>query len=137
MTQIEASREVNENKVWINLYPGFGVKTLIPKFSIGDNVRKTNKKKIFRKGYTQRWTEAMFKISKIQLTIPVTYKITDYNGEVIQGSFYEEELPKTSQKTFRIEKILMRKGDKSLVKWTGYSDAFNSWIDSKAIVGKI
>ena len=81
--------------------------------------------------------EGDFKISKIQLTIPVTYKITDYNGEVIKGSFYEEELQKTSQNTFRIEKILRRKGDKSLVKWMGYSDAFNSWVDSKAIVGKI
>ena len=68
--------------------------------------------------------------------IPVTYKITDYNGEIIHGSFYEEELQKTSQKTFRIEKILRRKGDKSLIKWVGYSDAFNSWVDSKAIVGK-
>ena len=45
-------------------------------------------------------------MSKIQLTIPVTYKKTDYNGEVIQGSFYEEELQKTSQDVFRIEKIL-------------------------------
>ena len=70
---------------------------------------------------------------KIQLTIPLTYKITDYNAEVIQGSFYEEELQKTSQKTFRIEKILRRKGDKSLIKWVGYSDAFNSWIDTKTI----
>ena len=137
MTQIEASREVNENKVWRNLYPEFGGKTLIRKFSIGDNVRITKKKKIFDKGYTQRWTEEVFKIFKIQLTILVTYKITDYNVEVIQGSFYEEELQKSSQNTFRIAKILWRKGDKSLVKWTGYSDAFNSWIDSKAIVGKI
>ena len=93
MTPIEASREVNENNVWRNLYPEFGEKTLIPKFSIGDNVRITKKQKIFDKGYTQRWTE-MFKISKIQLTIPVTYKITDHNREVIQGSFYEEELQK-------------------------------------------
>ena len=42
--------------------------------------------------------EEVFKISKIQLTIPVTNKITDYNGEEIQGSFYEQELQKTSQK---------------------------------------
>ena len=56
---------------------------------------------MFDKGYTQRWTE----ISKIQLTIPGTYKITNYNGEKIQGSFYEQELQKTSQKTFRIESI--------------------------------
>ena len=79
----------------------------------------------------------MFTISKIQLTIPVTYQITDFNGEEIQGSFYEPELQKTSQDLFRIEKILRRKGDKSLVKWMGYSDAFNSWVDSKTIVGKI
>ena len=34
---------------------------------------------------------------KIRLTIPVTYKITDYNGEEIQGSFYEQELQKSKQ----------------------------------------
>ena len=59
---------------------------------------------MFDKGYTKRWTEEVFKISKIQWTIPVTYKITDYNVEVIQCSFYEQELEKTSQGTFRIEK---------------------------------
>ena len=46
----------------------------------------------------------------------MTYKITDYNGEGIQGSFYEQELKKSSQGTFRIEKVLKRQGDKSLVK---------------------
>ena len=43
---------------------------------------------------------------------------------------------KTSQDVFRIEKILRRKGDTFLVKWMGYSDGFNSWVDNKAIVGK-
>ena len=62
------------------------------KCSIGDNVRITKKKKTFDKGYTQRWTEEVFTISKIKLIITVTYKITDYNGEEIQGSFFEQEL---------------------------------------------
>ena len=53
MTPVEASREVKENKVWRNLYPEFGGVTLIPKFSIGDNLQITKKKKIFDKGYTQ------------------------------------------------------------------------------------
>ena len=57
------------------------------------------------------------KFQKFQLTIPVTYEITDYNGEEIQGSFYEQKLQRTSQDVFRIEKILNRRGDKSLVKW--------------------
>ena len=81
MTSKEARCEENENKVWGNLYPEIGGKTLAPQFSIDDHVRITKKKKTFDKGYTQRWTEEVFKISKIQLTIPVTYKITDYNGE--------------------------------------------------------
>ena len=89
---------------------------------------------MFDEGYTQRWTEEFFLISKIQLTIPVTYKITDYNGEEIQGSFYEQELQKTSQGTFRIENVIKRQGDKCLVKWMGYPKSFNSWIDTKTIV---
>ena len=35
--------------------------------------------------------------------------ISDLNGEKIVGSFYEKELEKTSQKTFRIEKVIKRK----------------------------
>ena len=103
------------------------------KFSIGDHVRTTKEKKTFDKGYTQRWTEEVFKISKIQLTIPVTYKITDYNGEEIQGSFYDQELQKTKQDILRIEKIIKQQGSKSLVKWLGYNDSFNSCVDNKGI----
>ena len=62
----------------------------------------------------------------------MTYKITDYNGEEIQGWFYEHELQMPSQGTFRIEKVLKRQGDKSLVKWMGYPKSFNSWIDANA-----
>ena len=62
MTPKEASRKENENKVWTNLYPEFGGKTLAPKFSIGNHVRIKKKKKTFDKGYTQRWTEEVFKI---------------------------------------------------------------------------
>ena len=117
-----------------NLYQEFGGNTLAPKFSIDDNVRITKNKHFLDKCYTQKWTEEVFKISKIQLTIRVTYKITDYNGEEIQGSFYEQELRKTSQGTFRIEKVIKRQGDKCHVKWMGYPRSFNSWIDTKTIV---
>ena len=92
ITPKETSCKENENNVWRNLYPEFGGMTLTPKFSIDDHVRITKKKKTFDKGYTQRWTKEVFTISKIQLTIPVTYKITDYNREEIQGSFCEQEL---------------------------------------------
>ena len=70
---------------------------MTPQFSLGYCVRITKKKKRCDKGYTQRWTKEVFKMSKIQLIIPVTYKITDYNGEEIQCSFYEKILKRRSK----------------------------------------
>ena len=68
---------------------------------------------------------------KIQLRGHV---IRDLNGEPIIGSIYEKELQKTSQEKFRIENVLKRKGDKLYVKWKGYDNSFNSWIDKKDLV---
>ena len=63
--------------------------------------------------------------------------ISDLNGEPITGSFYEKELQKTTQEKFRKEKVIKRKGDKLYVKWKGYDNSFNSWIDKKDVVQKL
>ena len=47
--------------------------------------------------------------------------------------FMKKKLQKTNQKEFRIEKVLKRKGDKLYVKWKGYNNSFNSWINKKGI----
>ena len=60
--------------------------------------------------------------------------MSDLNSEDIAGSFYENELQKTDQNEYRIEKVLKGKGDKLYVKWKGYDNLFNSWIDKKEIV---
>ena len=73
-------------------------------------------------------------INKIKNTAPWTYLINDLNGEEITGIFYEKELQKTNQKAFRIEKVIKRKGEKLYVKWKGYDNRFNSWIDKKDLV---
>ena len=56
------------------------------------------------------------------------------NGKEILGSFYEKELQKSSQEKFRIEKVIRKKGDKLYVKWKGYYNSFNSWINKKDII---
>ena len=71
------------------------------------------------------------KINKIKNTVHWTYAICDLNGEKITGSFYKKELQETNQKEFRIEKILKRKDNKLYVKWKGYDNSFNSWINKK------
>ena len=60
--------------------------------------------------------------------------INDLNGEEITGSFCEKELQKTNQEEFRIQKIIKRKGDTLYVKWKGYNNSFNSWINKKDIL---
>ena len=102
-----------------------------PKFKVGDRVRISKYKSIFAKGYTPNWSEEVFVIKKFKNTIPWTYVINDLSGEEIMGTFYEKELQKTNQEEFRIEKVIKKKGDKMYVKWKGYDNSFNSWIDGK------
>ena len=104
-----------------------------PKYNLGDYVRIAKKKGTFEKGYTPRWTEEVFKVVEILNTTPVTYKLKDLNDEEIKGSFYEQELQKSKQQVYRIEKVLQKKGKKILVKWKGYPDSFNSWIDADSV----
>ena len=103
--------------------------SLICKFSIGDKVRISKyKRRVFDKGYTPNWTEEVFVIDHVMMTKPVTYNVVDLLGEKFEGSFYEKELQKAKQQTFRIEKVVKRdnKKKKALVKWKGYSNKFNS-----------
>ena len=110
MTPTEASKRENENEVWRNLYGDYSPsERKTPKFS----VRITKKKGIFDKGYTPRWTEEVFTVSEVHYTEPITYKLKVLNGEEIKGSFYEQELQKTTQEMFRTEKVIRRKGYKS------------------------
>ena len=104
-----------------------------PKIKLGDNVRISKYKNIFAKGYTPNRSEEVSVVSKIKNTVPWTYEISDLNGEKISGSFYEKELQKTNREKFRIEKVIKRKGDKLYVKWKGYDNSFNSWINKKDI----
>ena len=105
-----------------------------PKFKVGDRARISKYKNVFAKGYVTNWSDEVFVVNKINNTVPWTYEINDLNGEKIIGSFYEKALQKTDQDEFRIEKVIKRKGDKMYVKWKGYDNSFNSWIDKKDLV---
>ena len=65
--------------------------------------------------------------------MPCTYAISELNREEIVATFYAKELQKTSQKEFRVEKLIKRKGDKLYVKWKVCDTSFNRRIDKKYI----
>ena len=106
----------------------------VPKFKVGDHVRTSKYKNIFAKGYSPNWSEEVFVVSKIKNIFPSTYVVSDLNVEEIVGSFCDKELQKTSQEKFRMKKVIIRKGDKLYVKWKGYDNRFNSWIDKKDLI---
>ena len=95
-------------------------KATLPKFHAGDKVRIVRKKCTFEKGFTPNWTEEVFTITAVKATKPPTYTIADTLGEPVQRTFYKQELHPSVQEIYRIERVL--------VKWKGYSRAFNSWI---------
>ena len=104
-----------------------------PKYKVNDHVRISKYKNIFAKGYVPNWSEEVFVVNEIKNAVPWTYTISNFNGEPITGTFYQKELQKTNQKEFTIEKVLKRKGDRLYVKWKGYDNSFNSWINKKNI----
>ena len=106
---------------------------------MGDPVRLAINRSRFCKGYLPSWTEEIFKINQIFRGNPPYYKIEDYNGEIIEGTFYAEELQKIKKGDFfKIEKVLKRrrrgKQLQLFVKWLGYPNSMNSWVNKKDIV---
>ena len=88
MTPVNASKKENELRVWKNVYHDhLEINDIKPKFSIGNKVRISKKKKPFEKEYTKRWTEEIFTIVEVKRTSPITYKIADHNGEEITVPF--------------------------------------------------
>ena len=133
MTPVKASLKENEVKVLQNITKKSKVTSKTKaKLKVGDKVRMSRTKALFEKGYLPNWSEETYIIDKVRKTNPITYKIKDTLGEVIEGSFYSEELQKTNQEVYRVEKVIRKKKidgvEHALVKWSGYSKKYNQWI---------
>ena len=133
-TPEEARKRKNYQRVFDHLYLKRQSEPIKPPiFRIGDQVRLSVIKTNFEKGYTRNWTEELFVIDGIKKTRPVTYTVEDLNGKKIKGTFYTEQLQRSKQTLFQIEKIIgkprVRNGIKEVrVQWKGYDKSFNQWI---------
>jgi hypothetical protein len=112
-----------------------------PKFKLNDTVKITTAKHKLMKGHLPNWQYEIYKVVRIIRRTPVVYELVDWEGQPIKGVFYAEELQKVSatpDQSYRIEKIVEVKGSgnnkKLYVKWLGYADRFNSWINAKDLI---
>ena len=102
-----------------------------PKLKAGDWVRLSKEARPFRKGYLPGWTEELFVVRRVVPGSVPTYKVEEFDGTLVQGTFYEPELQRVTvddDTLWRIEKVLKRRGDQWYVQWKGWPRKYNSWI---------
>ena len=152
----ENVNKTNETKLWWQMYwpdeapPRPGVKTKRkpePKFlfKIGDQVKMTLIRTAFQREYSARWTTEIFIITdRFIRQNQCLYKLKDWQGEEVEGTFYEPELQLSSKPpVFEIEKRVSKKvkgknpsyqyrgrgaNREVLVSWKGWPSKFNSYV---------
>ena len=128
--------KLNEKHIKNTVY-NYDITNKKPKFKINDLVRISLKRRtLFDKPTGNiKWSEQLCKIYKINKSNVITYQLKDMNNEIIKGQFYTKELQLTKNTTgeYIIEKILKTNKDKIYVKWRGYDNSFNSWINKNTV----
>jgi hypothetical protein len=96
----------------------------------------THLRNILTRQYDEKSTGEIFTIAQRfwRQSVPV-YRIKDYNGEDIKGTFYQSELQKitvTDTDLWKVENVLRTKGKgrhkQYRVKWLHWPSKFNSWV---------
>ena len=131
----------NESILWEKQYKKHIQQRKSPqyKFKIGDKVRLSKLRRIFKKGYLPKWTDEYFAVIDQIATNPPVYKIIDLNGEILDGAFYKQELQKieiSENEEYKIDilKRRVRKGKKQyFVHYRGWPDSFDEWINASQL----
>ena len=127
----------NAAEVWKTSYYDKPLsKPTVFKLEVGDAVRLSHVKQVFKREYDERWTRETFLITERRMKENLAcYKLKDIQNEPIAGTFYQNELQKVDRDdddVYKIEEIIdrrRRRGKKEvLVKWLGWPKQFNSWI---------
>ena len=128
--------KLNEKNIKNTAY-NYDITNKKPKFRVDDLVRISLKRRtLFDKPTGNiKWCEQLYKIYKIDKSNVIKNQLKDMNNEIIKGQFYEKEiqLTKNTIKEYIIEKILKTNRNKIYVKWRGYDNSFNSWINKNTV----
>ena len=101
-------------------------------FNIGDTVVISKLRGTFRREYDEKYSHEIFRINTRykRSGVPV-YGLEEYDGSLITGGFYEEELQHvtdTPDRRYTVEKIIRRRRDgQALLKWRGWGVKYAQW----------
>lgn len=107
------------------------------KYIVGERVLiKSLPTNRFHRGYHKSFNDEQFEIERVKTNMPIPmYILKSLNdGQTVSGGFYAEELQPIKGDVFKVEVLKRRKyrGRKQVyVKWGGYDDTHNQWINEK------
>ena len=114
----------NEDKIWRLLY---GSKLL---------KREKYTRGTFDRGYQQQYSDEIFNVVKLIPRNPSVYKIVDFNGKPIKGTFIQR-VYKDENSEYKIEKILKKRKRNGktqyIVRWVGYPSEFDSYVNEEDV----
>ena len=135
--------QTNAQEIWHRFYRKDFVKRSAQvrfKFKVGDKVRISKKKGTFEKGYLPNLTEEVFSIAQRLRRIPPVHRLREYDGTMLEGTFYERELQRVNQSESNmscIEKILKVRGigkhEEHLVHWSGWPPKCDQWLPASSL----
>ena len=131
------------NRQFFHMYknPSSNSNKVSSDLTIGQYVRiaDEHRNSIYRRGYKVQNTIEIFKVRHVDISQnPTVYFLEDLNGDPITGVFYREELTPTQLPEYFQLDILKSKTvggrKKYFVRWIGYPENFNSWVDQDQMV---
>ena len=119
------------------------VKKEVSHLQKGDIVRLNLNLGVLAKNYEQSWSRALYRVTSdphynVGGSRPM-YEVSELNGEKFLGRFLPEEILKVDKRTFLdeynfpIEKVVTKGKKTSKVKWLGYDNDHNSWVNNTTI----
>lgn len=135
MAPIEVNKQ-NEKRILNTVYKHNHTlnESSVP-FKVNDIVRVSRYRSVFDKGYLMNYSTELFTIYKVLPTDPPTYLLMDSKNQKIKGCFYSFQLQKTKQPdVYLVEKILRKRGNKYYVKFLGFDNSENMWINKQDVI---
>ena len=127
----------DENRIWAHLNGDGDTHLKLTALPVGVIVRINKFKGVFDKGYMPNYLKEHFTMGEAPAARKGSkcrvYKISEYNGEPVSGTWYDEELQHITNNQYCIERVIRRRTAADgrnffLVKWEGSLVKFNSWI---------
>ena len=109
------------------------------KYKVGNLVRVSFLRHTFQREYDERWSRELFVVNERFMNDNILqYRLKDYAGEVVSGTFYEKQLKKAyEQDVYLVKKVLRsrkRAGHKQLlVRWRGWPSKYDSWVSEEDV----